>query len=111
MYEGGARGVGLGEARICPVGTGAWGDGGLVAERVVGIGKNALHAETGDPANQRAARAPSSLDNENYRRVTISFNRREDLMTQTRWNADPTANKAPNRGSLVRASWPAPFLF
>ena len=64
MEEGGARDVGLGEARVCPVGAGAWGGGGLGAERMVGIGQNGLHVKTGDPTNQRAARAHPSLASE-----------------------------------------------
>ena len=38
------------------------------------IGKNHLHLQTGNPANQRAARAHQSLDNENDHEVKIDFN-------------------------------------
>ena len=73
-------------------------------ERAERIGQNVLHAKTGDPANQRAARAHPSLDNENDCEVKISFNQCEDPMAQTRQNADPMANEASNRGSLLGAS-------
>ena len=99
--EGGGRSAGC-EARVCPVGAGAWGDGGLGAERMVGIGQNTLHAKTGDPANQHAARAHPSLDNENDHRVKIDFNCCEDPMAQACQNADRTADKAPIGGALWR---------
>ena len=86
-------------------------DGGLGAERAVRIRQNALHAKTGNSANQRTARAHPSLDNENDREVKIDFNRCEDPMAHTRQKTDPTANEDANRGSHLEVSWLASFLF
>ena len=46
------------------------------------IGQNHLHLQTGNPANQRAARAHLSLDNENDHEVKIDFNCCEDPTAQ-----------------------------
>ena len=75
------------------------------------IGQNNLNLQTGNPANQRAARAHQSLDNENDHEVKIDFNRCEDPMAHTRQKTDPTANEDANRGSLLEVSWLASVLF